>query len=138
MLTKKQAIALAKTYQWTAADAERAFASVDLKSTSEQELFVALLQFAGPELYERQRLQAAQKGQVTKKNKQIETIEKEYEKKISEYRETDKLEKSQFVTLISKIYRFAKPFGLEDPWIEALLSQYSEYNHDSDLEQGAA
>ena len=67
MPTKKQALEFAKQFNWTAKDAERAFAEINFKEADEQALLLALVQFAGPNLVERQRLQAAQKGQVTKK-----------------------------------------------------------------------
>jgi hypothetical protein len=66
-MTKKEAIEFAKKFGWTKADAERAFADVDLKQADDNTLLLALAAFAGPTLLERQRLQSAQKSQVTQK-----------------------------------------------------------------------
>ncbi|MBE9118631.1 hypothetical protein IQ249_22330 [Lusitaniella coriacea LEGE 07157] len=127
MSTKQQAIEYAKKFNWTGADAQRAFSNLNLKDASEQDLLVALVNFAGSELAERQRLQAAQKGQVTKKKNQLKQNELDFATKVSEYEDTLKQERSLFVNIIAKVYKFAQPFGLKDPWIETLLTQYSEY-----------
>lgn len=127
MTTKKEAIEYAKKFNWTAADAKRAFANVNLEQASEQDILMALVTFAGSELLERQRLQAAQKGQVTKKNNYIKQIEQDFATKIDQYEETLKKERSFFVTIIAKVYQVAQRFGFSDPWIETLLSQYSKY-----------
>lgn len=126
-MLKKEAIAFAKQFGWTAKDAERAVAQLDLKATSEQQLIQALLAFAGEQLLERQRLQAAQKAQVTKKSNQLQRIESDFADRVAAYEATIQLERSQFVDIIARLYGMAGRFGLEDPWIEALLSQYSQY-----------
>jgi hypothetical protein len=123
-VTKKQAIEFAKQFGWTAADAERAFSDLNFKEADEQALLLALVNFAGPQLFERQRLQAAQKGQVTKKNNYIKQIETDFANKVGEYEEALEQQRSLFVGIIAGIYKFAKPFGLKDPWIEALLNTY--------------
>jgi len=70
MLTKKEFIEFAAGFNWTKADAERAWLVVESRHfTNREDMAAALLFFAGPELAERQRLQAAQKGQVTKKTR---------------------------------------------------------------------
>ena len=51
----------------------------------------------------------------------------EFSNKIKEYEAVRQKERSAFVNIIARIYKFAKPFGLEDPWIEALLAQYNKY-----------
>ena len=127
MTTKKQAIELAKRFNWTAEDAKRAFADLNIQEADEQALLLALVKFAGSELAERQRLQGAQKAQVTKKLKYIKEIEIDFANKVSEYEEKIEQERSTFVKIISIFYKVAKPFGLEDPWIEALLAKYEEY-----------
>ncbi|KST67615.1 hypothetical protein [Mastigocoleus testarum] len=127
MTTKKEAIEYAKKFNWTAADAKRAFANLNLEEASEQDILMALVTFAGSELLERQRLQAAQKGQVTKKNNYIKQVEQDFATKIDQYEETLKKERSLFVSTIAKVYQFAQRFGLSDPWIETLLSQYNKY-----------
>ena len=39
--------------------------------------------------------------------------------------------RSTFIPVISSIYKFANNFGLKDPWIEALLANYEEYQKQS-------
>ena len=135
MLTQKQAIEYAKQLNWTGADAQRAYEALNLKEADEQDLLLALVKFAGSELAERQRLQAAQKGQVTKKSNYIKQIELDFAAKVEQYEDTLKQERSVFVSVIAKVYRLAHPFGLKDPWIETLISQYSEYQDAAHLEQ---
>ena len=130
-MTKTEAITFAKKFNWTAADAERAFDGLDFKKADEQDLLLALVNFAGPLLLERQRLQAAQKAQVTKKTNYIKKIETDFANKVSEYEETLEKERSLFVGIIAGIYKFAKPFGLKDPWIETLLATYEENKKDA-------
>ena len=129
MTTKKEAIEYAKKFNWTAADAKRAFANLNLEEASEQDILMALVTFAGSELLERQRLQAAQKGQVTKKNNYIKQVEQDFATKIDQYEETLKKERSLFVSTIAKVYQIAQRFGFSDPWIETLLSQYDKYQN---------
>ncbi len=130
-MTKTEAITFAKKFNWTAADAERAFDGLDFKKADEQDLLLALVNFAGPLLLERQRLQGAQKAQVTKKTNYIKKIETDFANKVSEYEETLEQQRSLFVGIIAGIYKFAKPFGLKDPWIEALLATYEENKKDA-------
>ena len=127
MTTKKQAIEFAKKFKWTEADAKRAFADLNLKETDEQALLMALVKFAGSELAKRQRLQASQKAQVTKKVNYIKEIEVEFAAKVNEYEEVLQKERSIFVNLIAGLYKLAKPFGIEYPWLEALLAKYEKY-----------
>lgn len=73
-MNKKEAIELLNHEGWTKADARRALESINFKINPDvDELTIrrAASQFAGAELYNRQRLQAAQKGMVTKRNKEI-------------------------------------------------------------------
>jgi len=130
-VTKTEAITFAKKFNWTAADAERAFYGLDFKEADEQTLLLALVNFAGPQLLERQRLQGAQKAQVTKKTNHIKKIETEFANKVSEYEEAIEKERSLFVGIIAGLYKLAKPFGLKDPWIEALLTTYEEGRKDA-------
>ncbi len=130
-MTKTEAITFAKKFNWTAADAERAFYGLDFKEADEQALLLALVNFAGSQLYERQRQQAAQKGQVTKKTNYIKKIETDFANKVSEYEEALEQQRSIFVGIIAGIYKLAKPFGLKDPWIEALLTTYEEDKKDA-------
>jgi hypothetical protein len=121
--TKSEAVDLARRYGWTKADAERAIESLDLSLITEEEVLVAMAKFAGPELENRQRLQAAQKGQVTKKKKELQ----KFVEKINEYEEKQEKERSAFMKVIIKIYPVMKRFGLEDPWIEVLIDKYKGY-----------
>ncbi len=130
-MTKTEAITFAKKFNWTTADAKRAFDGLDFKKADEQALLLALVNFAGSELYERQRLQGAQKGLVTKKTNYIKEIETEFVNKVNEYEEALEQQRSLFVGLIAGIYKLAKPFGLKDPWIELLLTTYEEEKKDA-------
>lgn len=55
--------------------------------------------------------------------------------KDNEYEKTLQKERSLFISLIKTIYQFAKPLGFEDPWIEALLAKYNEYQNDQSSDQ---
>ena len=127
MTTQQDAIQYAKHFGWTAADAKRAFADIDLKDADEYALLTAMVNFAGPTLYERQRLQGAQKGLVTKKEKYIKQIELEFAEKVSDYEEQLSAQRSLFVAAIAKVYGVANRFGFKDSWIEMLLEQYDDY-----------
>ncbi len=131
MTTNDQAIDFAKKFNWTAADAGRAFEGLNIKDADEQTLLLALVNFAGPELLNRQRLQGAQKAQVTKKTNYIKKIETEFANTISEYEEALEEERSLFVGIIAGLYKLAKPFGLKDPWIETLLATYERDKKDA-------
>ncbi|MFK8185413.1 MAG: hypothetical protein AB8B99_18715 [Phormidesmis sp.] len=127
MPTQQESIEYATNFGWTQADAKRAFADTDLKNADELALLTAMVNFAGPTLYERQRLQGAQKGLVTKKEKQIKRIESEFQEKVSDYEELLFKERSLFVNVIAKMYGVANRFGFKDAWVEMLLEQYNEY-----------
>lgn len=92
-MNKSQAIDLLKGEGWTEADAKRALEVIDFK-TNPDEITIrrAISLFAGSELYKRQRLQAAQKGMVTKKNNEIERIHQEYAGKIEQVKRLQKQE----------------------------------------------
>ena len=73
-MNRKQAIELLNQEGWTQADAKRALKSLDFKINSDiDELTIrrAISQFAGAELIKRQNLQRAQKGMVTRRNREI-------------------------------------------------------------------
>lgn len=135
MYSKKQAIEFAKQFNWTAKDAERAFAGLNPSQADEQVLLMALVKFAGSELLERQRLQAAQKAQVTKKKNEIKKIELDFQQKIEEGEQKLKELRSTFIPVIATLYRLVKPFGLQDPWIEAILETYQEYQNTENYSQ---
>lgn len=88
-MNKLETIELLQSEGWTKADALRALEVINF-STNPDELIVrkVISSFAGAELNKRQRLQAAQKGMVTKKNKEIEQIHQEYTIKIEQYKKT--------------------------------------------------
>jgi hypothetical protein len=96
-VNKSQAIKLLKDEGWTEADAKRALAGIDF-STNLGELAIrrTISSFAGTELIQRQRLQAAQKGMVTKKTKEIERKDEEYVIQINQYEESLKLAKEKY------------------------------------------
>ena len=130
-MKKKDAIKFATNFNWTKADAERAFKEINLKEASQQTLLLAMAEFSGSELLKRQNLQKAQKAQVTKNRKYIKKIELEFaetveaqEKEISEMRST-------FLPVIFKLYQFGQSFGLKDHWIEALIVTYEEYQQEA-------
>lgn len=80
-MNKLQAVALLlENKKWTKADAIRALEEVNFAADPD-ELTIrrAVDQFSGAELSNRQRQQAAQKTQVTKKNNEIERINKAHE-----------------------------------------------------------
>lgn len=129
MVTKNQAIAFAKEHNWTEADAKRAYVDVDFKTATEQDILLALINFSGPELRFRQSSQGRYKGEVTKKNNEIERINKNYQIKIKEGEREIHEMRSTFIPVIQRIYTFAQKFGLQDDWIEALLETYDSYQN---------
>ncbi|MGK7940467.1 MAG: hypothetical protein AB4062_10040 [Crocosphaera sp.] len=126
-MTKKEAIELAKKFNWTEADAKRAFSDLDFQEADEQKLLIELAKFAGSELLNRQRLQAAQKAQVTRKKNEIKQIETEYQQHMEQSQQTIEEMQSLFLPVIGKLYSFSKQFGLQDPWIEAMLETYEQH-----------
>lgn len=138
-MNKKQAIAIAKEFGWTIADAERAYQAANITfgedTPSSQEAILALVNFAGPELKRRQGLQAAQKGLVTKRNNYIQELESNYSQTIEEIKKEAYRETSALVSAIGLLYKFAKPLGLKDPWIETMLVTYNKYRSDDSLPQ---
>lgn len=135
MVSKKRAIDFAVKLGWTQEDAKRAYEFIgvnfDLVADDDEfTLALALADFAGEVLYERQRKQAAQKGQVTKKTNEIEKIKIAHAAKIEHYERDRDLERSNFVRIISRIYKFGQKFGLRDTWIDALLISYNDYLKD--------
>jgi hypothetical protein len=71
-MNKTEAINLLNQEGWTKADAQRALETINFAiNPDELTIRKAASLFAGKELINRQRLQAAQKAQVTKKNKEI-------------------------------------------------------------------
>ncbi len=98
-MNKLDTIKILEREGWTKADAVRALEKIDF-SNDPEELTIrrAISLFAGLELIKRQRLQAAQKGIVTKKVKEIEVKDKksiELENNAKElFSQNDQLEKA--------------------------------------------
>jgi hypothetical protein len=131
MVTKNQFTEFAKELGWTEADAKRAYEESDMNfklvaQDDKSTLVLALAKFAGENLYKRQCEQAAQKGLVTKRNKEIKQIKLEYSTKIQQIEDALTTERSLLVTIIDRLYKFGRRFGLKDPWIEAFLTLYQE------------
>lgn len=71
-MKKKEAIDLLISENWTKADAERALEDLDFSQDRDEiTVYKYISLFAGKELSNRQRAQAAQKGMVTRKAKEI-------------------------------------------------------------------
>jgi hypothetical protein len=71
-VNKLEAVKFLQEQGWTKADSLRALESVNFDlNPDESTIFSKVLVFAGSELIQRQRLQAAQKGLVTKKSNEI-------------------------------------------------------------------
>lgn len=95
-MNKSQAIKLLEGEGWTTADAKRALEKIDFNiNPDEITIRRAISHFAGSELINRQRLQAAQKGLVTKKTNEIERKEKEYAAKIDRLINSQREEKDK-------------------------------------------
>lgn len=103
-MKKSEAIKLLENEAWTKEDAKRALEVIDFnKNPDELTIRRAISNFAGSELSKRQRLQAAQKGQVTKKNKEIEQIHKEYDIKLTRYKQELKQAKGRDETEVHNL-----------------------------------
>lgn len=75
-MNKLQAIELLVSEKWTKADANRALEGIDFAANPDELTIRRTISlFSGAELINRQRLQAAQKAQVTRKNNEIERME---------------------------------------------------------------
>ena len=121
--TKKAAIQYAIKMGWTGADASLAFKALKLPS-NEFALLNIMVRFAGPVMRERQFLQSAQKGQVTKKLNYIKKIEIEHADTIQKFQDQVKEERSHWLGLIRIMYGVASKLGLKDPMIEHILKTY--------------
>ncbi|MEH2384019.1 MAG: hypothetical protein V7K27_34905 [Nostoc sp.] len=103
-MNKSQAIKLLESEAWTKADAMRALEVIDF-STNPDEITIrrAISPFAGSELIKRQRLQAAQKGMVTKKTKEIESKQQEYAAKIDQFQKYPQQEREKYEVEIQSL-----------------------------------
>lgn len=96
-MKKSEAIDLLVSEGWTKADANRAVEIVDFTlNPNELTIRRAISLFAGTELIQRQRLQAAQKSLVTKKNKELEQKEKEYADKIEQIKKVQNPDRENY------------------------------------------
>lgn len=120
---------------WTKADAKRAVDNLQFP-TDEIAILNALVRFAGPELLERQRKQAAQKALVTKKAKIVKDLSEQFEQMVDDYEAQIKDDRSAFVTLLKTLYGIAQRFGYHDNWIDSLLVTYAHYT-DTKQEEAA-
>lgn len=105
-MNKSQSIKLLESEGWTKADAMRALEVIDF-SANPDEITIrrAISPFAGSELIKRQRLQAAQKGLVTKKTREIELKEQEYAAKIDQVKKYPKQEKEKYEAEIKRLFQ---------------------------------
>ena len=132
-----QAKTFAAELGWTKADGERAFQGCDFP-LEHVDALNQLVKFAGPELLNRQRLQGAQKAQVTRKKNEIQQLEQELVTTIDTYEEKLTQDRSQFIVIIKTIYGFLQPFGYRDPWVEALIETYESHLNIDDQSQKTA
>jgi hypothetical protein len=131
--TKATVIEYAADLGWTKADAKLACENLPLP-IDELSLLNILVRFAGPVMLNRQRLQAAQKGQVTVKSKKMEEISKNFEEMVADYETQMYTDRSQFVSLIDLLYGFAQKFGYHDDWIDTLIKTYKQHQQSQSLE----
>ncbi|MCG9891074.1 MAG: hypothetical protein MH252_08365 [Thermosynechococcaceae cyanobacterium MS004] len=127
----------AAEFKWTKADALRAFERTDFPA-DEMVLMNAMVRFAGPELLNRQRLQGAQKTQVTIKKKEVKAAEERLVQTVQQYEDQIRSDRSSFTVLIKTLYNIANRFGYKDPWIESLIVAYDKYVDEDDASQKAA
>jgi FtsZ-binding cell division protein ZapB len=90
-MKRSEIIEILKAEQWTVSDAVRAIEQIDFSlDPDELSLRRQISQFAGNELIKRQRLQAAQKGVVTKKGHEIERQKVQFTAEIAELGDRNK------------------------------------------------
>ncbi|RCJ25688.1 hypothetical protein A6S26_15210 [Nostoc sp. ATCC 43529] len=126
-MNKSQSIKLLENEGWTKADAMRALEVIDF-STNPDEITIrrAISPFAGSELIKRQRLQAAQKGLVTKKSNEIEKNNQEYAAKIEQLKKYQKQENEKYETEIQNLSDTNKVLEIK---LKGINAQNSELIH---------
>ncbi|MBH8574778.1 hypothetical protein I8752_17465 [Nostocaceae cyanobacterium CENA369] len=113
-MNKSQAIQLLESEGWTKADAIRALEAIDFNiNPDEITIRRAISLFVGSELIKRQRLQATQKGMVTKKNKEIELNSQEYAKKIDRLNKYQKQEREKYEVEMQNLSDKNKIIGVQ-------------------------
>jgi hypothetical protein len=128
--TKTNVIAYAANLGWTKADAKLVCENLPLP-IDELSLLNIMVRFAGPVMLKRQQLQAAQKGQVTVKNRKLEELSKNFEEMVTDYETQIHDDRSQFVSLLTLLYGFAQKFGYHDDWIDTLIKTYKQHTQQS-------
>jgi predicted RNase H-like nuclease (RuvC/YqgF family) len=121
-VNKSQAIQLLQSEGWTQADAKRALELINF-NTNPDEITIrrAISSFTGSELSNRQRLQAAQKGMVTKKNKEIES-------KIEQLNKSQKQEREKYEAEIKSLEMQLKSINSENNELLQLNDQLKKDN----------
>lgn len=130
-MNKSQSIKLLENEGWTKADAMRALELIDF-STNPDEITIrrAISPFAGSELIKRQRLQAAQKGLVTKKSNEIEKNNQEYAAKIEQLKKYQKQENEKYETEIQNLSDTNKVLEMKLKSINAQNSELIQANEE--------
>jgi hypothetical protein len=158
-MNKIEAIAFAQRLGWTKADAQRAYQELkidfaDLQATlnyykneygiddiTERDiavLSVVLADFAGEVLLDRQRKQAAQQAEATKKKNKIKEIEQNHAKEIADVKKSFNDQHSTLMEFLVKLYSMAKKVGLKpEPWIEAMIAAYEDAKIGTDYSKTA-
>lgn len=78
-MKQSEVIKILEKEKWTRADALRAIDSIDFDTDPDElTIYRSIVLFAGSELNERQRKQAAQKGMVTKKNNALDSQKQQF------------------------------------------------------------
>jgi HAMP domain-containing protein len=124
--TKASAITYASEMGWKKVDVMRSVEALSFPA-DEMTILNLMVRFAGPELDKRQRAQGRQKGIVTTKAKEIESLSKSFSAMVQDYEDQIESDRSAFVPIVKTLYSFAKPFGYRSAWIEALLATYQKY-----------
>jgi hypothetical protein len=135
--TKKAVIAYAKQMDWTGADIDRAFKGLKAP-VDEMTVLNLMVRFAGPELLTRQKLQAAQKAQVTVKEKRVAELSQNFQEMVVDYEQQMQDERSSFVALVELLYGFAQKFGYQDDWIDTLIKTYKQHSQAQAPKKNAA
>ncbi|MEA5539473.1 hypothetical protein VB834_10545 [Limnoraphis robusta Tam1] len=123
-MNKSEAIKLLTKEGWTQADAKRALDKIDFsENPNEETILQKTLLFAGPEVKKLRRSHAAQKGLVTKKNNEIERIEKEYAAKIYQCERDFERERGFWKGLLRFVYHQAQKLGFQSSMIEYVINE---------------
>ncbi len=123
-MNRKDYIDFAHRLGWTKKDAERAYGRTkDSAPETEVEVLRTLALFAGRELAERQRLQAAQKGQATRNRNAREQLEVKVVDMAETYETQLEEERSFWRGALARVYRQLQKRGITIDFIEELLNR---------------